>query len=404
MVEFRLGCSGWDYDEWIGPFYESRKGSKLAAYGRVFDTVEINSTFYRAPTPGMVLGWGKYTPEGFTFAAKVPQTVTHDRLLRVESGADRDLADYCDLMRPLLEAGKLGVLLLQLPPRLRFEEDRTREFFEVLPEGFEFAIEFRNESWMRPEAFELLKEFGVAYTVVDEPLLPPVVHITSPLAYFRWHGHGQNPWYNYRYGRDELEPWIPKLKDASRKAKTVFGYFNNHFHGYAPENCLQVLEMLGVLQPEQLRAMRRVKDYRQGVVRTAHGRVRTTTLEDFSQKPSGGDVMPYLRRLSTRPRLERARELASQEVQMESFEPVVKSRVGKYEVIVDRATRRIAHNCEDWRKNIPDGPLCKHVVAVFLRLPPEDSIPTLRDLREHRQGWKLDYLEEGLGDLRSFEE
>lgn len=404
MAEFRLGCSGWDYDEWIGPFYESRKGSKLAAYGRVFNTVEINSTFYRAPTPGMVLGWGKYTPDDFTFAAKVPQTVTHDHLLRVESGADRDLANYCDLMKPLLEAGKLGVLLLQLPPRLRFEEDRTREFFDALPEGFEFAIEFRNESWMHPQAFELLREYGVAYTVVDEPLLPPVVHITSQLAYFRWHGHGQNPWYNYRYSKEELEPWIPKLKEAAHEAKTVFGYFNNHFHGYAPENCLQVLEMLGALQQEQHRAMRRVRDHRQGVVRTTHGRVRTTTLEDFSRAPSDGDVMPHLRKLSTKPRLERAREIASQEVQIASMEPVVKSRVGKYEVVVDKDNRRIAHNCEDWRKNIPDGPLCKHVAAVFLRLSPEDSIPTLKDLRDHRQRWKLDYLDEGLGDLRSFEE
>src|SRR5438094_258489 len=122
MARFRFGCSGWDYQEWIGPFYRNASESKLRAYARVFDTAEIKSTFYRAPSPGMVQGWGRFTPDDFVFAAKVPQTVTHDRLLDVAAGADKDLLSYCDLMRPLLDQGKLGPLLLQLPPRLRFDE------------------------------------------------------------------------------------------------------------------------------------------------------------------------------------------------------------------------------------------------------------------------------------------
>src|SRR5213592_2176541 len=93
MPRFRFGCSGWDYQEWIGPFYRNASESKLRAYARVFDTAEINSTFYRAPSPGMVQGWGRFTPDEFVFAAKVPQTVTHDRLLDVAAGADKDLDD-----------------------------------------------------------------------------------------------------------------------------------------------------------------------------------------------------------------------------------------------------------------------------------------------------------------------
>ncbi len=402
MVDFLLGCSGWDYDEWIGPFYESRKGSKLAAYSRVFRTVEINSTFYRPPTPGMVLGWAKYTPDDFVFAAKVPQTVTHDRLLKVESGADKELADFCDLMGPLLQANKLGILLLQLPPRLRFYEDRTRSFFETLPDEYRFAIEFRNESWMRPEAFDLLREYGVAYTIVDEPLLPPVVHLTSPTAYFRWHGHGQDPWYNYRYSTEELESWVPKLRDVAAESEAVFGYFNNHFHGYAPENCLQVLEMLGVLEPEQRRAASRLRDHRRGILRASHGRVRATTLEDFGGIPPKGDVLPILRRLSTRPRIERARPMA-QEVRLEAEAPVV-ARVGAYMVTIDVENRRISHNCEDWRKNVPSGPLCKHVSAVFLALDADASLPVLVDLRDNRDAWELEFVEEdGEGGLLTFE-
>src|SRR2546426_59638 len=108
MVRLRFGCSGWDYQEWIGPVYRNASESKLRAYSRIFDTAEINSTFYRAPSPGMVQGWARFTPEDFVFAAKVPQTVTHDRLLDVAAGADKDLLAYCELMRPLLDAGKLG--------------------------------------------------------------------------------------------------------------------------------------------------------------------------------------------------------------------------------------------------------------------------------------------------------
>src|SRR6266508_2962966 len=81
MVRLRFGCSGWDYHEWIGPFYRNATESKLRAYSRVFDTAEINSTFYRSPSPGMVQGWGRFTPDDFVFAAKVPQTVTHDRFV-----------------------------------------------------------------------------------------------------------------------------------------------------------------------------------------------------------------------------------------------------------------------------------------------------------------------------------
>jgi uncharacterized protein YecE (DUF72 family) len=124
---------------------------------------------------------------------------------------------------------------------------------------------------MRSETWDLLKKYEVAYTIVDEPLLPPEVHITSSIAYFRWHGHGEKPWFNYRYSRKELEPWIPKVKETSAKVKKLYGYFNNHFHGYAPENCLQVLEMLGLLETSQQEAMQRVQKHRKRPKQTTLG-------------------------------------------------------------------------------------------------------------------------------------
>ena len=91
--------------------------------------------------------------------------------------------------------------------------------------------------------------------------MPPEVHVTTDFAYFRWHGHGNNPWFDYRYKKEELEPWIPKVKETAGKVKRIYGYFNNHFHGYAVENCLQVLEMLGVITPEQEDAKKKVEEH-----------------------------------------------------------------------------------------------------------------------------------------------
>lgn len=389
MGELRLGCSGWDYDEWIGPFYQRRSGSKLQAYTRVFDTAEINSTFYRAPTPGMVQGWTRYTPEDFRLAAKVPQTVTHDRLLEVDKGADGELRAFCDLMAPLHQAGKLGVLLLQLPPRLEFHPERTRTFFEALPEGWPFAIEFRNESWMVPEAFALLEAHHVAYTVVDEPLLPPEVHLTSSLAYFRWHGHGSDPWYNYRYDPEELAPWIPRIQEAVESSEVLYGYFNNHFHGYAPENCLEVLEMLDALTPEQRETLERMRDYRRGVIRSTHGRVQRTTLEDFTSGTPPAETAS-LADLTTETRMDRARRLAADGVEWTRRGEAIRSVIRGYEIALDPAGKRIRHGCADWEKNAPDGPLCKHVVALMLALPVEVSRPIVRGMSKHRDRWTLE--------------
>jgi uncharacterized protein YecE (DUF72 family) len=151
--------------------------------------------------------------------------------------------------------------LIQLPPRFSFDLDKLEAFFMILPQDIRFAVEFRHRSWMRPETLKLLETYQVAYTVVDEPLLPPEAFVSSEIAYLRWHGRGKRPWYNYRYTLDELEPWVEKVKTISSKAKTVYGYFNNHFHGYAVENCTQMLELLGLATSQQAEARKKVQKY-----------------------------------------------------------------------------------------------------------------------------------------------
>lgn len=258
MSDIILGTSGWSYREWIGPFYRQGEKSMMKAYTKVFNTAEINSTFYAYPSKGTVMGWTRYSPQDHIFCAKLPKLITHDKKLNLDQGVDIDLQSFCDLIRPLSLNGKLGCLLIQLPPKYSFNLKHLESFFEILPKEIRFAVEFRNLSWIDKETWPLLEKYRVAYCNVDEPLLPSEVHVTTDFAYFRWHGHGKNPWFDYRYGIDELEPWIPKLKETSLKVKKVFGYFNNHYHGYAVENCLQVLEMLGVLTPEQEEAKKKV--------------------------------------------------------------------------------------------------------------------------------------------------
>jgi len=252
-----LGTSGWSYKEWEEIFYQKGEKRKLRAYSQVFKTAEIDSTFYRYPSKGTVMGWLRYSPSEFVFTAKLPKLITHDKKLGMKGDVKADLDAFLELMRPLQLGGKLACLLIQLPPKYDFNLDSLKAFFELLDPLFKYAVEFRNLSWMRDETWELLKVYDVAYTIVDEPLLPPEVHLTGDLAYFRWHGRGENPWFDYRYSREELEPWIPKVKEAAEKAKKVVGYFNNHFHGYAPENCLYLIERLGLLTEEQKRAKQR---------------------------------------------------------------------------------------------------------------------------------------------------
>jgi uncharacterized protein YecE (DUF72 family) len=254
-----LGTSGWSYKEWEGVFYQKGEKRKLRAYSEVFKTAEIDSTFYSNPSKGMVMGWLRYSSSDFLFAAKLPKLITHTKKLGLKGDFKTDLDVFLELMRPLQLGGKLACLLIQLPPSYDYNLENLAAFFESLDPVFKYAVEFRNLSWMRDETWDLLKKHSIAYVNVDEPVLPPEVHLTSDLAYFRWHGRGEKIWFDYRYSKKELDPWVPKVKEASTKVKKAVGYFNNHYHGYAPENCLYLIERLGLLSDEQKRAKERTK-------------------------------------------------------------------------------------------------------------------------------------------------
>jgi uncharacterized protein YecE (DUF72 family) len=263
MSDILIGTSGWSYNEWAGVFYPSTTTNKLSFYSKVYRTAEVDSTFYAYPSKGLVLGWSRYTPDDFVFSAKLPQALTHEKELDLKKGVEADLVRFLSLMRPLIVAGKLGPVLVQLPPSFSYDNgfEKLKGFLSVVPNDVKFAVEFRHPSWLREDVWSLLRSRNVANTIVDEPLLPPDTITTADFAFIRWHGRGSRPWYNYRYSDSELAAWVPKVRDVTSRVKETYGYFNNHFRGFAVENSLKMMGLLGVSNPGQDEAGEKAKRF-----------------------------------------------------------------------------------------------------------------------------------------------
>jgi uncharacterized protein YecE (DUF72 family) len=158
----------------------------------------------------------------------------------------------------------LACMLIQLPPSLKRNDDLLEAFLAALPKRYDYSIEFRHPSWLGSNTWTTLERYKVAYCVVDEPLLPPEVHVTSDIGYIRWHGRGDQVWYDYRYTQDQLTEWLPKIQEVRAETKQTFGIFNNHFRGYAPENCIQIMEMLGLAEDRHETALKRIQAHIEG--------------------------------------------------------------------------------------------------------------------------------------------
>lgn len=381
-----IGTSGWSYDEWVGPFYEKKKGM-FTRFIKVFDTAEVNSTFYRYPSAGMVRGWYKTAPPGFIFAVKLPRVITHEKWLRLGDGVEDDTERFLDLMQPLAE--KLGPILIQLRPRFNYDDhaDTLERYLETLPENYEWAVEFRHRSWMRPETWEMLRRHGVAYTIVDEPLLPPEVQVTAEFAYIRWHGHGARPWYNYEYSLEELEEWVPRVKDTSRRAKRVYGYFNNHFNANAVKNAVEMLELLGSATPEQSTALRRIVEHRKKPSRPEGVR----PLETFTEEEEELSVADLLMRFTTLSRLRRAEEIKDEELTItRSSGGRIEATVRDYSIDIDLERRVLKHDCGDWQKGVDAKRMCKHVAKLFLSLPERQAEEILTGIWDEKDRWMFE--------------
>jgi uncharacterized protein YecE (DUF72 family) len=238
----RIGCSGWQYKDWRERFYPKGCAQRnwLEYYSRHFDTVEVNSTFYRLPRQSAVANWVRETPPGFLFTVKMSRYVTHIKRLR-------DLPPSIELfysrIQPLVESTKLGPLLWQLPPDFRRDDDRLAQALEVLPPG-RHCFEFRHETWFAEPVYELLRRHGAALVIGDTPERPFQAHeLTADWTFIRFHrGHRGR---NSNYSERELEEWARRI-DAWARRVDVYAYFNNDWKGYAVRNGLWLRRRLGV--------------------------------------------------------------------------------------------------------------------------------------------------------------
>jgi uncharacterized protein YecE (DUF72 family) len=385
-----LGCSGWHYKEWVGPFYKPEDKSKLAAYQRVFNTAEIDSTFYRYPTKGMVFGWLRYTKPDFVYTAKLPKLITHKKKLDPTKGVENDLNTFLELMEPLQLDGKLGCLLAQLGPSLKFNLNLMESFFALFPPKFRLAVEFRHKSWMRNETWQLLEKYNVAYTIVDEPLLPPEAHVTSDIAYVRWHGKGEQPWYDYHYKPGELQPWVPKLRQVSLKAEKIYGYFNNHYHGYAVKNALEMAELLDEITPEQKEVKKTVTEYIETKAKAAPPKPILSLTAFMPEKIASMSLEELLRLFMDKARFQRINDIKDNEVTVqEATDQSIKAKVREYHVTIDISNKLIQHDCADWSRCAPAKQFCKHVGKVMMAIPTEKAINVLKNISIEREKWEF---------------
>jgi uncharacterized protein YecE (DUF72 family) len=237
----RIGCSGWNYAHWRGRVYPKGLPQKswLEHYGTLFDTVEVNNTFYRLPRREAVAGWVAQSPPGFLFAVKASRYLTHvKRLQEMEQGLER----FYDRIEPLLRSPKMGPVLWQLPPTFRRDDERLAAALGRLPSG-RHCFEFRHGSWFVPETYELLREHGVALVIGDHPERPwQALELTADWTFLRFHyGHRGR---NGNYSERELEGWAERI-EAWRQKADVFAYFNNDWEGYAVKNGLWLQTRLG---------------------------------------------------------------------------------------------------------------------------------------------------------------
>jgi uncharacterized protein YecE (DUF72 family) len=381
-MDLILGTSGWSYDDWVGPFYKN-KTKKFGQYAEIFNTVEINSTFYRYPSRGMIYGLHRNAPPGFLFAAKLPRLITHDKWLVLSKGVEDDTHKFLNLMRPLAE--HLGPILIQLRPKFNFDEHigNLENYLEVIPDNFEWALEFRNNSWLIPETFQLLSKHNVAYTIVDEPLLPSEIYLTADFSYIRWHGHGTNLWYDYEYSEDELERWIPKINEIKSKSGRTYGYFNNHFRANAVKNVIKFLDMLSMASPEQKVILNKINNYRE----TADRPLGVQPLSSFQSKKETS-MSDYLLNFMDLKRLKRANKINDNEVKITNIDKNrIEGWVRDYQIMVDIGEKVIKHDCEDWRKNRNRKRMCKHLGKLFLTLPPSKAKDVLDDIWDEIDDW-----------------
>jgi uncharacterized protein YecE (DUF72 family) len=274
----RIGTAGWSYPsgegKWTGIFYpKDKKVDALEFYSHFFDTIEVNSTFYRPAPPPVVRSWALKTPDDFRFAVKLYQKFTHPKMFEEATGDEaevrrEDFEQFKRTLDPLRERGKLGPLLAQFPPSFK-HSNGTLAYLDELASAFadyRLVVELRHESWTKDDqTARLLAEHGVSWVRIDEPKFSTSigdVPLTAPVGYFRFHGRNYQDWwrgdresrYNYLYSPQEQSQLAQQVLQVAEVAADTHVAYNNHYRAKAVANALQLKLMLGQEVPDDVPA------------------------------------------------------------------------------------------------------------------------------------------------------
>lgn len=251
-----VGTSGFSYDDWVGAFYPPGTGkpAMLGFYAGEFNTCEINASYYAIPSARTLQSMVRRTGEGFLFTIKAHQSMTHEK-----SKDEAPFRQFREALKPLVDAGKFGCVLAQFPYSFHRNAENAK-YLQVFKErlaDLPVVIEFRNARWLVPEVFAWLEKNELGFCCVDEPplpnLIPPVAKATSKIAYVRFHGRNAKKWwqheqayerYDYTYSEEELQEWVPRIRELEGIAETTFVYANNHWQGQAVQTARQLRLLL----------------------------------------------------------------------------------------------------------------------------------------------------------------
>ncbi|MEO8218026.1 MAG: DUF72 domain-containing protein [Acidobacteriota bacterium] len=255
----RIGPAGWSYKDWEGIVYPPH-GSRfdhLAYLAGLFDTIEVNSSFYRIPPPTHGTSWNRRVAfnDDFRFTVKLYRGFTHD-----ENSSREDVEAFRRFLDPLHDSGRLGSLLIQFPWSFKRSENSMERIAGVLEHFHDYpkVVEVRHASFQNPEFHRFLDERNTGLVAIDQPLfsdsVKPSVTSTGPLAYVRFHGRNYEKWfahkeswerYDYLYSERELAPWSARI-EAMATERDVFVIMNNHFRGQAIINAVDMERSLGL--------------------------------------------------------------------------------------------------------------------------------------------------------------
>lgn len=242
-METFIGCSGYYYNHWKGPFYPATLPKKqwLSFYAQHFNTVEINNTFYKMPQEKTLRNWVELTPPDFVFSLKGFRNITHLKKLAYDATLLDDLNQFLHTAAALKD--KSGPILWQLPPSLKMDIPKLEKFCSLLSHDFQHVFEFRDVSWWTQEVYDVLEKYRHCLCIVSAPgKIPEVIKATSETAYVRF--HGKNSWYDDNYSDEDLNLWKQQLELLPVQKMYVF--FNNDINVYSVYNGQYLASQFGI--------------------------------------------------------------------------------------------------------------------------------------------------------------